>query len=198
MPLEKAYEDPVVGAVLLRKGRVRGISIRVHPRRGIVVTVPWLVPYAAGIRFLENRREWVLGSLERQKARLEKASDSGHILRVKDPVEAARLRAAARSILPARVAFYASRYGFTFGRIFLKANRSNWGSCSARGNLNLNIGLAALPEPLRDYVILHELCHLRHRNHGPEFHALLDRLCLDALATPARSLEKQLKGWILC
>ena len=198
MPSEKVYEDPVLGAVLLRRGRARRISIRVHPRRGVVVTVPWLVPYVAGIRFLEARREWVLAALRRQRDRLEAADAAGNLLRVKDPAEAARLRALARPMLPPRVAYYASRYGFTYGKVFLKANCSNWGSCSSRGNINLNIALADLPEPLRDYVILHELCHLRHRDHGPQFHTLLESLCLDALGFSARTLEKQLKSRVLC
>lgn len=60
----------------------------------------------------------------------------------------------------------------------IKHNSSNWGSCSRAGNINLNLNLIRLPEPLCDYVLLHELCHLKEPNHGPRFHALLERLCL--------------------
>ncbi|MDY5407408.1 MAG: M48 family metallopeptidase, partial [Candidatus Cryptobacteroides sp.] len=55
------------------------------------------------------------------------------------------------------------------------------GSCSRAGNINLNLNLVRLPEPLCDYVILHELCHLKEPNHGPKFHAMLEQLCLDNL-----------------
>ena len=61
----------------------------------------------------------------------------------------------------------------------VKHNSTNWGSCSARGNINLNLNLVRLPEPVCDYVLLHELAHLRHPDHGPGFHALLEKLCSD-------------------
>ncbi len=61
-----------------------------------------------------------------------------------------------------------------------------------RGNINLNINLVRLPHELRDYVFLHELCHLRHMNHGPEFHALLESLCPGHL-----QLRKELKKWMI-
>jgi predicted metal-dependent hydrolase len=87
------------------------------------------------------------------------------------------MRAQAKAQLPPRLAELAAQHGFTYNRVFIKNNVSNWGSCSSRKNINLNLRLVALPEELRDYVILHELCHLRHLNHGPEFHALLEQIC---------------------
>ena len=54
---------------------------------------------------------------------------------------------------------------------------SNWGSCSSLKNINLNLRLVTLPDVLRDYVMLHELCHLKYLNHGPQFHALLESVC---------------------
>ena len=89
------------------------------------------------------------------------------------------LRTEAKLVLPKRLAFFASRFGFGCGKVTVKHNSSNWGSCSARGNINLNLNLVRLPEPLCDYVILHELCHLRHPDHGPAFHDLLEKLCTD-------------------
>lgn len=89
------------------------------------------------------------------------------------------LRDEARTLLPQKLAFFARRYGFSYGKVFIKHNSTNWGSCSARGNINLNLNLVRLPEPVCDYVILHELCHLRHPDHGPGFHALLENLCAD-------------------
>ena len=112
-----------------------------------------------------------------------------------------RMRADARLILPARVRSLAERYGFTVHRICIKHNRSNWGSCSSRGNLNLNLNLVRLPAELRDYVILHVLCHLREMNHGPRFHELLESLCLDLMGEknsdrPVHlSLRNRLKGY---
>ena len=90
-------------------------------------------------------------------------------------VEALRVRAKAE--LPPRLRALASQHGFIYNKVFIKNNVSNWGSCSSLGNINLNLRLVAVEPHLRDYVILHELCHLRHPNHGPGFHALLEQVC---------------------
>ena len=88
------------------------------------------------------------------------------------------LREEAKILLPQKLAYFAEQYGFKVGKVTVKHNSSNWGSCSRAGNINLNLNLVRLPEPLCDYVLLHELCHLKEPNHGPRFHALLERLCL--------------------
>lgn len=106
--------------------------------------------------------------------------------------EVAQLRAEAKAFLPGRVAELAKRNGFEYNRVAIKHNVSNWGSCSAKKNINLNLNLMRLPEDLRDYVIIHELCHLKYLNHGSEFHALLESLC-----PGHRELSKRLKDYKL-
>lgn len=106
------------------------------------------------------------------------------------------LRTEAKLILPKRLAFFASRFGFSFGRVTVKHNSSNWGSCSARGNINLNLNLVRLPEPLCDYVLLHELCHLRYPDHGPAFHCLLEKLCTDNIMRLAGNGDIAVAGLI--
>ena len=103
-------------------------------------------------------------------------------------VEAMRLRAKAE--LPPRLRALAVQHGFIYNKVFIKNNVSNWGSCSSLGNINLNLRLVALPVHLADYVMLHELCHLRYMNHGKPFHALLESVC-----PGHRALEKELKGY---
>lgn len=88
------------------------------------------------------------------------------------------LREEAKILLPQKLSYFSNQYGFHFHKVTIKHNSSNWGSCSRAGNINLNLNLIRLPEPLCDYVLLHELCHLKEPNHGPHFHALLERLCL--------------------
>ncbi len=88
------------------------------------------------------------------------------------------LREEAKILLPQKLSYFSDQYGFHFHKVTIKHNASNWGSCSRAGNINLNLNLIRLPEPLCDYVLLHELCHLKEPNHGPRFHALLERLCL--------------------
>ena len=167
----KVHIDPVLGEVQLRKSaRARRVSIRVHPVRGIVVTVPFFAPYSSGIAFLANRRDWVQSVLQRQVSRCSDLPEG-------ETIES--LRAKAKAYLPNRLEALAERFGFAYHRVTIKHNTSNWGSCSSKGNINLNLNLMRVPVPLQDYILLHELTHLRHPNHGPKFHAELERLLTD-------------------
>jgi predicted metal-dependent hydrolase len=89
------------------------------------------------------------------------------------------LRKKAKAELPERLAELALRYGFLYNRVAIKHNATNWGSCSARSNINLNLNIIRLPKVLQDYVLLHELCHLRHQDHGHAFHLLLEHVLTD-------------------
>ena len=94
---------------------------------------------------------------------------------VNPQIEAMRVQA--KATLPPRLAQLALEHGFHYNKVFIKNNLSNWGSCSSLGNINLNLRLVALPADLQDYVMLHELCHLKYLNHSPQFHALLESVC---------------------
>ncbi len=83
-------------------------------------------------------------------------------------------RALAVDYLPARVSVLAAAYGFRFARVRVKNQKTRWGSCSSRGNINLNLRLMMAPAGAIDYVIVHELCHLRVLNHSPAFWALVE------------------------
>ncbi len=82
----------------------------------------------------------------------------------------------AKQALPQRLHELAQKHGFSFNRVTVRNMHTRWGSCSAKGNIGLSIYLLMLPEHLRDYVMLHELCHTRQMNHSPKFWALLDSL----------------------
>lgn len=171
----KVIVDPQIGEVVFRKSiRSRNISIRVHPVKGVSVTVPYIVPHAVARLFLEARRAWILETMAKQKERYKDVREMSA-----DEIEL--LRSQAKSQLPGRLAEFAERYGFTYNRVAIKHNSSNWGSCSAKGNINLNLSIMRLPRVLQDYVLLHELCHLRHQDHGHGFHLLLEQVLTDHL-----------------
>lgn len=172
---EKIINDPQIGPVTFRKSvRSRGISIRVHPVKGVSVTLPYIMPYSAARAFFLLKREWVIETLKRQK---EKARNT--VIPSAEEIESLRRRAKAE--LPSRLSDFAARYGFTYNRVTIKHNATNWGSCSSKGNINLNLNIVRLPRLLQDYVLLHELCHLRHQDHGHGFHLLLEHVLTDNL-----------------
>lgn len=181
--LQKTVNDPEIGEVVFRKStRCRRISIRVHPRTGVTVSMPYMVPYAAAMAFFRLKRDWVVGTFLRQKA---SAAD----MPVASPAEIEVLRRQAKAELPPRLAELAARYGFIYNKVTIKHNSSNWGSCSAKNNINLNLNIVRLPQPLRDYILLHELCHLRHHDHGHAFHLLLEHVLTDNLLKQAEADE---------
>ncbi|HOP04195.1 MAG TPA: SprT family zinc-dependent metalloprotease [Tenuifilaceae bacterium] len=85
-------------------------------------------------------------------------------------------RKEAKQILPERIAMLAKQKGFSYNTLSIKNIKSRWGSCSAKNNINLSIYLMKLPDELIDYVILHELTHTIHKNHGKDFWNHLDKI----------------------
>ena len=86
---------------------------------------------------------------------------------------------AARALVHRKLEAFNAHYDFTYHRVAIRDQKSRWGSCSKKGNLNFNYRLLFLPEPLVDAVIVHELCHLREFNHGPRFWMLVAEMIPD-------------------
>lgn len=193
MRCKNSYNIPGIGDVLfIKRSGVRRLRISVSPRNGVVVTIPARLPVSAAMAFVVEKREWILRALRRQSKRIRKSVENGKIVGVpSDPSELERMRETARAILVPKLEAAARRHGFAYGRVAIKNNVSNWGSCSVLGNINLNMRLILLPEHLQEYVILHELCHLRHPDHGPGFHAMLDSL----LEGRENALRRELAEW---
>jgi len=96
-------------------------------------------------------------------------------------------RMEAKNYLPVRLCELARIHGFSYNRVFIKNNRTRWGSCSSKNNINLSLHLMRLPEHLADYVILHELTHTIYRNHSKQFWGHLDKITGNA-----KKLDKEL------
>ena len=101
-------------------------------------------------------------------------------------------RNAARRQLVERLNYLAHKYGYEYNRVFIKNQKTRWGSCSGQNNINLNVNLVRLPVELIDYTLLHELVHTRIKNHGKQFWAQMDRLLGDA-----RKLDRALSEYNL-
>ncbi|WP_430811976.1 MULTISPECIES: M48 family metallopeptidase [unclassified Carboxylicivirga] len=101
------------------------------------------------------------------------------------------LRLEAKRYLPMRLDHLARRHGIPYAKVTIKNLKTRWGSCSAVNNINLNLHLMRLPDALIDYVLLHELCHVHEKNHGPHFWRRLDRMCNGR----ARELDTAMKDY---
>ena len=104
----------------------------------------------------------------RKKRRVRKRQSTKHYLAHKEMT---------RGFVHERLALYNVHYNFSYKRVFIKNQKSCWGSCSERGNLNFNYKLVFLSSHLADYVIVHELCHLAELNHSPRFWSLVAEAC---------------------
>ena len=101
-----------------------------------------------------------------------------------------QLRKEAKIYLPKRTKELADKLHFRYNRVFIKNNKSNWGSCSSLKNINLNLHLMRLPDPFIDFVIVHELLHTIIPNHGPEFKKAMLRFF-----PQSQKMEKELKKY---
>ncbi len=95
----------------------------------------------------------------------------------------------AKKLLPPRLSELAQKHGFQVNKITIRNNKRNWGSCSVRNNISLNLHMMKLPDELIDYILKHELVHTKIKNHGPLFWAKLDELT----SFRARELSKQVR-----
>ena len=177
------YDHPRLGVVILvRSWRARRITLSVRPSGEVRLTYPRMVSKARALEFLESRVEWVEQSRRRLAERISPAPEY-------TPDQIEQMHREAKTLLPARVEFWAQKFGFKYGRVTIRASRSKWGSCSGENNISLSLFLMALPEHLRDYVIIHELCHTVHHNHSASFHSLVDR----CLGGAEKSLQRELR-----
>ena len=85
----------------------------------------------------------------------------------------------AKTMIPQRVKYYAPMVGVDYGRITIRNQKTRWGSCSAKGNLNFNCLLMVFPDEVIDSIVVHELCHRKHMNHSTDFYAELERVFPD-------------------
>ncbi len=153
----------------LIRSRRKTISLEVRPDGTLLVRAPNRMSHRAIGDFVASKESWIRSKLSKYEAQppLPKLTEE----------ELAQLKQRAKEYLPGRVALYAPRVGVTCEKITIRAQHSRWGSCSRHGNLNFNCLLMLAPSEIRDYVVIHELCHRKHMNHAPAFWAEVARVC---------------------
>ena len=143
---------------LVRSSR-KTIAIQIRPHGEVIVRAPRRMSMAAIEQFVASKQGWMEKHLAKQAPPLPKFTDG----------EIRELVQKAKAVIPERVAYYAPVVGVTYGNITIRNQRTRWGSCSSKGNLNFNCLLMLAPEDVIDYVVVHELCHRKEMNHSSRF-----------------------------
>ena len=159
--------------ILIRSAR-KTVSLRVLPEGRLEVRAPYGLSEAELERILREKAEWIRRARKRLTERA--AAQAEEAVQAFSPEELARLKAEAVPDLTARAARFAPLVGVTPRRVSVRAQRTRWGSCSAKGNLSFNCLLMLVPEEVRDSVVVHELCHLKVMNHSPRFYREVKRV----------------------
>lgn len=192
----------VVGGfpVQVTRKRQKNMYLRVKPAplqdsrgTGFVLCVSAPARYSDDriIAFVQERLPWVRHQIDRVQARYEERRASG-TTGAPSPEELAQWRAVVGAFTPPLIEKWAPIIGVAPGKLAYRNMVSRWGSCNVKtGRICINVQLAAQPPECLEYVVVHELCHLREANHGPRFHALLD-----AYLPNWRAAERKLKGAI--
>ena len=153
---------------LIRSNR-KTLSIVIKPGGEVEVRCPNRCSKREVDAFVISKEDWIRKHLETIAARPQQPVLTAEKLH--------GLSNTAAEILPQRVRFYAEQMGVSYGRITIRSQRTRWGSCSPKGNLNFNCLLMLCPEEVQDYVVIHELCHRKEMNHSAAFWAEVENYC---------------------
>ena len=173
-------QDPELGEILFHKNsRAKRYIIRC--KKGAVnVTVPWRGSLKEAESFLHKNRSKIIPIIQEMK---ERAANNKQSI---SPDEIALLKEKAVDFLPGELEKQARDYGFQYKSCKIGKSKTHWGSCSSSGTIRLSLYIMLLPKNLIQYILLHELCHTVHHNHGEHFWALLNKCTNDK--------AKQLRG----
>lgn len=169
-----------------RSRRAKRARLCVYAGGAVVLTLPQRLGLAAAERFVYAKGKWILKTQERLVRVVKTTLPS-----VSAAAQSAH-RAAAERLVKERLVHFNVHYGFVYQSVSIRSQKTRWGSCSDRGRLSFNYRLKFLPLHLVDYVVVHELCHLREPHHQPRFWALVAETVPDY-----RERRRALRGYAL-
>jgi len=148
--------------------RAKRMRLSVYGDGSVVVTLPHKLQENIARAFIDEKREWLLNKLYsyKQFVNTNIAPALSHRLGKKDYV---KHKESARTLVMERLLYFNKTYKYSYSKVFIRNQKTRWGSCSSKSNLNFNYKILFLPPTLRDYVIVHELCHLKEFNHSRKF-----------------------------
>jgi len=161
---------------IIRSGR-KTVSLQIDGNLEITVRAPLGMPETEVRDFVERKSAWIEKHMQIMKER--KAEQEEDTVSHLSMEEIRCLADEALDYIPQRVSFYAQQIHVSYGRITIRNQRSRWGSCSAKGNLNFNCLLMLMPPEVIDYVVVHELCHRLEMNHSKQFWQEVEKVLPD-------------------
>ena len=157
----------------LIRSRRRTLALEITKDCRVLVRAPLRLPQARIDAFVASHEAWIQAHLEQQRQRAASAPPPP------TPEEITALKAEARAILPEKVAYWSQKMGVRPTGLKITTARKRYGSCSGKNSLCFSCFLMNCPEEAIDLVVVHELCHIREKNHGPRFYALLEQYLPD-------------------
>jgi predicted metal-dependent hydrolase len=155
---------------LVRKSqRAKRLRLAVYCDGSFVITVPQGLDMPRVEEYILRKAQWVLEKLKIMKTRSRNSVFAKHSKR-----DYLKLKDGALKIAEQKVEEFNKIYKFSYNKISIRNQKTRWGSCSKKGNLNYNYKIALLPEKHADYIIVHELCHLGEFNHSRKFWNLVE------------------------
>ncbi len=157
--------DQTISYTVRKNARAKHVRISVSCDGAVFVTQPTRVPAMRIEEIVAKKIDWIVSKINFFKA-------LGLSQRSREEYE--HLRHDALSLVRSRIEYFNGFYGFAIGRIAIRNQRTRWGSCSRSGNLNFNYRIVHLSLQLIDYIVVHELCHLKEFNHSQRFWKLVE------------------------
>lgn len=142
------------------------LRISVKPGGRVVVTTPWRTPKYVAVQFVEKQQQWI------EQARA-KVLTQPMPANVGTAAEYKKYKLQAQRLITARLVELNQQYGFPYKLVSVRNQKTRWGSCSKSGTLSFNYRLLFVDPAIRDYVLVHELCHTQHMNHSVRFWQLV-------------------------
>ena len=161
--------------ITVKRSSRKTLSLRLTGPDSAEVRAPLATPQSQIDDFLRRQASWI--EKHRKQLAEHKARAASQPPLTDREIHALAERAL--EIIPLRVAFFARQLGVTYGRITIRNQKTRWGSCSGKGNLNFNCLLVLCPPQALDYVVVHELCHRKEMNHSPRFWAEVEKAMPD-------------------
>lgn len=166
---------------IIRSNR-KTLAIQINPDLSVTVRAPMYAPQSDIERILREKEGWIQKHIEKIREMKEKKKETqGESVESEylTNEEIKKLADKALQHIPKRVSYYAKQIGVTYGRITIRNQKTRWGSCSSKGNLNFNCLLMLTPPEVIDYVVVHELCHRKEMNHSGAFWAEVENVIPD-------------------